>query len=408
VAAGLNQGSTLIANVVLANILVAEEFGRYGAIQLSVTVIASAAQLSAWLSAAHFAGRYRDSSPERLGRVLFVIRTMVAVVAGSVAIALVVARNGYAAVLLADPRAGLEVALAATYILFTGLNAYQLGVLVGLDSLRPYARSSVVQGLAAIALVVAGGYFGGVAAALSGLSAGAVIRWALTERIVSGALHRAGLQLRRDGLAEVVSEVVRFSLPASINGATYMAALWITLNVIVYQPAGLLLGAVYVVCMNLKTLVLFVPQQANSVSVAHLSRYRATAPRDYWRALVWNTGFITSLATMGALAIGVFSTEVLRLYGTEFVEGAAFLQILMIAAVTEAIGYALTQHFSSRGAMWTVFLAASLPRDAILVIGAAYFLPKYGLSAVAWAAAASWLVYSIGLALVGLWTRRQV
>ena len=405
VAAALNQGSTLIANVLVANLFTSDDFGRYGVIQISVTAIAAATQLSAWLSAAHFCGRFRDSAPDRLGSILFVIRALVVAATGCATLLLIVLRDVYAENLLDDARLGFEVAVAAIYVLFAGWNSYQIGVLVGLDSLRGYATSSVVQGLISIGAIVGGSYFGGLPGALFGLSMAAVVRWALTAVLVKGALAHSGLRLRREGLAAAVPMVARFSVSASLNGFTYMASLWLTATLIVRQPDGLLMSALYAACMNIKTLVLFAPQQANAASVSYLSRYRADLPHEYRGALASNLLMVTLVAFCGAGIVAIFARQVLGVYGDEFESGVPLLEVMMVAAVVEAIGYGLTQHFSSRAAMWTVFLAASLPRDLTICIGVYSFLPTYGLELVAWVFTVAWLVYGAGLAIAIVWRR---
>jgi hypothetical protein len=187
-----------------------------------------------------------------------------------------------------------------------------------------------------------------------------------------------------------------------------MASLWITATLVVSQPDGLLMSAVYVACMNIKTLVLFVPQQANTASVAYLSRYRANVSGEYKIALTWNLLMISLATLLTAAVVALFAPYVLRLYGDQFVVAAPLLQVLMAAAVAEAVGYGLTQHFSSRGAMWTVFFAASLPRDLIVVLGVTAWLSTYGLVAIACAFLISWIVYSAGLCVVTLRSRGKL
>jgi hypothetical protein len=184
--------------------------------------------------------------------------------------------------------------------------------------------------------------------------------------------------------------------------------LWVAATMVARQPGGLVLSALYVACMNLKTLALFVPQQANAVSVAYLSRYRASIPTEYRAALTWNLLAISVATVSSALLIAVLAPYVLLLYGDEFQTGASFLQVLMAAAVAEAVAYGLTQHFSARGAMWTVFFSASLPRDLIVVLAASVYLSTHGLEAIGYAFLVSWVVYSAGLSIALVSSRRRI
>src|SRR5690606_7495713 len=141
----------------------------------------------------------------------------------------------------------------------------------------------------------------------------------------------------------VLRELLGFVVPASANGATYMAVLWLAATSVVQQTNGLLLSALYVACMNIKTLVLFVPQQANNVSVAYLSRYRANLPEHYRKALLSNLFLIVLGTAIGAAVVAGLAGEVLSLYGDAFVEGVDLLRVLMAAAVMESVGYGLAQ-----------------------------------------------------------------
>lgn len=394
VAAALNQGSTFMANLWLANMLVSEQFGLYGAIQSSITAIAIASQLAAPVSAAYFCGRYRESDPRKLGRILYLIRTAVVVATAFVVLVLLVGRNIYADEVLASPGVGREIGLAAMFVFFSGLNSYQIGVVMGLDSLRDYARSSVVQCVIVVAFVVGLGYMAGAGGALAGLALGAASRCALTSRVVSRSLRRHGIHLHAAGAAGDAAEVFRFSLPTSLNAFTYMGALWVVATSVVRQPDGLLLSALYAVSMNIKTLVLFAPQQANAVSIVHLTRYRSTDALAYRTEFLLNMLMMFTVGLVSAGVVAMLAPQIMGLYGESFVEGVDLLRVLMVAAVAEAIGYGLTQHYSSRGAMWTVLFAAAVPRDLVVVSAAIWLLPIYGVTTIGWAYTVSWLIYS--------------
>jgi O-antigen/teichoic acid export membrane protein len=295
---------------------------------------------------------------------------------------------------LTNPAAGGEVGVVALFVFFTGLNSYQIGVVMGLDALRGYAKSSVAQGLISVAVVVGMGYMAGARGALAGLSLAAAVRWALTSVVVSRALRHHRIHLRAKGASHDTAEVVRFSLPASLNAFTYMGALWVVATALVRQPDGLILSALYAVSMNIKTLVLFAPHQANSMSVVYLTRYRFSDAAAYRNEFLLNMLMMFTVALVAAGMAGVLAPHIMSLYGESFSAGVGLLRVLMISAVAEAVGYGLTQHYSSRGAMWTVLLAASVPRDLIVVVAAIGFLPAYGVTTIGWAYTVSWLVYS--------------
>lgn len=222
----------------------------------------------------------------------------------------------------------------------------------------------------------------------------------MTMYLVSRALRSASIRLNRSQLSGVWPEVMRFTLPASLNGLTYMGAAWVVITSIVQQTDGLAMSAIYAAVMTVKTLVLFVPQQANAVSVSYLSRFRLESARQYKVGYRANFVMVFALTILVAGPVAFFAPHVIGVFGDSFASGSDVLRVFMLAALAEAIGYGITQSYSSQGRLGLVFLVASLPRDLFVVSAVVILLPSYGLDAVGWSLVGSWLLYVLSLSVL--------
>lgn len=74
-----NQGSTLLVNLVVANLLGRRVFGEYAIVQATLLTIGTIAQLSTGYTAAKYVAEYRSRDPPRAGRILRFCRRISAV-----------------------------------------------------------------------------------------------------------------------------------------------------------------------------------------------------------------------------------------------------------------------------------------------------------------------------------------
>jgi O-antigen/teichoic acid export membrane protein len=396
-AAVFNQGGTFLGNLLVARVVGVDQFGAFTVVQVTALSLATIMQLSLWLTTTHFMAQSIALDAERAGRTIATLQ-LVARVLATISVLVVLAGSGwYSAAVFEDP--ALQVALIAASGAVAGsiLYSHQAGALVGLQAFRQHALAALVPGVVQLASVFVGAKLYGYVGALVGLSFGAVVRCVFAGWALRAALRTRDIPKRRPDVRAMWRELVAFAAPASANALTYAGAAWAASGIIVQQH-GMAGFALYAACLNIRTMVMFVPLQANTVSVALLSRLSVAADQATFRRGFWsNLGMLVLTSALFALIISFFSVELLGLYGREFVNGRDLLITLMIGCAFEAAGYGITQSYSSRGRMWTMFFLGALPRDITFLCVLFYLSKSYGLAAAGWAFVISWTAYLLML-----------
>lgn len=396
-AAVFNQGATFLGNLLVARVLGVDQFGAFTVVQVTAVSLATIMQLSLWLTTTHFMARSIALGPERAGQVLATLQ-LVARVLATISVLVVLAGSGwYSEAVFEDSALQLALIAASGAVAGSILYSHQAGALIGLQAFRQHALAALVPAVVQLASVFVGAKLYGYVGALVGLSFGAVVRCVFAGSALRAALRARGMPKRRPEIRAMWRELVAFAAPASANSLTYAGAAWVASSIIVQQH-GLAGFALYAACLNIRTMVMFVPLQANTVSVALLSRLFAAEDQTTFRRGFWsNLSMLLLTSALFAVIISFFSAELLALYGREFVNGRDLLMILMIGCAFEAAGYGITQSYSSRGRMWTMFFLGALPRDITFLVSLFYLSKAYGLGAAGWAFAISWTVYLLML-----------
>lgn len=400
-----NQGSTLLVNLLLANLLGGDAFGQYTMVLATVATLSTLGQLSMGYTATKYIAEFRSVDRERTSRILALCALISAVSALVAALALGTGAGWLARTVLNAPSLAPELRLAAVAVFFTVVNGYLMGALAGLESYAALARAGIVSGTA-YTLVCAGlasafglrGAVGGLA--LSMFAQCAVLGWLL--RLESA---RHGFPLTRRGAWQERAIVGHFALPASLAGLVSQPALWIGTALLARQAAGFHQLALFGAANTFRTMVLFVPQVINNVGMAVLNNQRRSSPEGYKSVFRLNALMSTLAATTVAGLLLLAGSLPLRIFGPDFVEGRTALTIMLAAAMIETVALTVYQLIVSRGHIWASLAFVSMPRDVTFVLLALLLVPSLGATGLATAHAAGWTLSLV--AIVALVSHRR-
>jgi O-antigen/teichoic acid export membrane protein len=142
--------------------------------------------------------------------------------------------------------------------------------------------------------------------------------------------------------------------------------------------------------------MMFLPGIVNSVGTSLLNNQRGAGAVERYRKVFWsNLAFAASFAAAGALFLFFAAGPFLSLFGKGFADGAPILRILIIGASIEVTCAAIYQIIQAHERMLFSLLFIAIPRDALIVIFALFFIPKYGARGLAIAYTLAWLVASV-------------
>jgi O-antigen/teichoic acid export membrane protein len=399
VGAAAGQGATLVANILVANALEPARFGAYAFLLSTQNALALIAQLSLGLAATKYLPNWRVQEPQRAGEFLgfgtaFTAGLGLLVAAGFAAIAVIMGID----LGLAQPEALRVMLLAAAVVPLLGLILFQSGALIGFEAFRAYAILSVVTAIFAVALPALGARIYDVQGAICGLALVALLRAAWGRTLIAGRARAHGMRAVYTPSRAMVRLLFDFALPGSLTVAVAGLAQWAVGSLILHQR-GAAQFALYAVAFSIRQVVLFVPVQLASVSLALMSN-RAGRADAAGHSTVFAASLSLTLAAAGAIAliVGLAARPVLAMFGPAFVAGESLLRLMLVSAFLEAAATSAYQILPARGLMWTSLKWVGLPRDLTLLLVASLAVPQFGDDG-----GAAALILSQLVALTGIW-----
>lgn len=373
-----NQGSTVVTNMLLANILGRAIYGEYAIVLGTLQSFAGLAGLGMGYTATRYLAEYRQRNKQRAEEIIGVCLTTSLVAGALFGVGLLfgaraIASNGLKAQSLTP-----MLRIASVAILFAAINGNLVGMLVGLERFRELGWTGVLSGISYVGLIVAAAAAWGLRGAVIGLAASGMAQCIVLGAETRNALRAAGLRSRFKGFVAERILFTRWVIPGVLSGLTAVPALWFA-QIALTRASGFGEVARYSAAFNLVAMVLFLPSIASGVGMSMINAARGTRDGAQYRELFWINFRFTMFAVMvAAVGMAVVGHWLLGLYGSDFVPGYSALLVLLVASLVEACTYALTQVLQSNERIWLSVVAVNLPRD-LSIAGLAFVLaPRYG------------------------------
>ena len=176
IAVMFNQGSTLIANFIVARILLKEGFGEYAMVQTTLLTMSVLSQFATGYTAAKYIAEFRCSNPQRAGRIMGLCAIVSIVMASVGSLLLVGIAPWLASEVLKAPHLKFALMIGSGFLLFSAINGYQTGALSGLEAFSSLAKAGIISGIMAVIVISLGAWWGGLNGTLAGLSLSAFVR----------------------------------------------------------------------------------------------------------------------------------------------------------------------------------------------------------------------------------------
>lgn len=400
VATVANQGSTFAANILVARLLGKEIFGQYAMVQNTLLMLSMLACLATGITATKYVAEYKTLDPERTGRILGLCAMVAMIMSGFVALLILIGAPWLSAHALKEPHLAAPLIVGAMFLFFTSVNGYQVGAMAGLEAYPALAKAGIYSGSITLLLCAVGARYFGLLGAVTGLTASAMLRCLIHNRILVRQAAQRGIVIKISGIGQERALILRFALPAAINGCITMPVLWLV-NVILVQSAnGYTQMALYAAATNIRVLVLFLPNVMNNVGLSILNSEKSVGGiHRYSKVLRSNVTMIFLAALTAAATIALFGKHILALYGNNFVDGWPVLMLLLVSTIPESLAIGAYQHMQSQERMWLSLWMVVIPRESI-ILGLAYlFIRKLHFGAVglaiAYTSGATWACITI-------------
>lgn len=373
-----NQGSTLIANIAVARLLMREVFGEYAMVQNTLLTMATISQLATGYTALKYVAEFRSSDPDKAGRIVGLCALVSVIAAGVGGILLLCMSSWLSTVVLKSSHLTGPLMIGSVFIFFSAINGYQTGVLSGLEAYGTLAKTGMLSGVMTVCAVIFGAKFGALSGALAGLSTSAFLRCFMHHLAVRTVSKKHGIEVSYCGLSAEKSVITSFAIPVAFAGYYAMPMIWLGNSLLARQEGGYGEMAIYAAALNIKSILLFIPAVINNVMASILNNVRRTDGKRYDRLYGFNVGIIFFTTALLSLILSIFGEVVLGVFGRSFVAGKTVLFAVLLSGVFEATGSAIYQRIQNYGRMWLSFLCINVPLGPLFVIIAFLTVPRIG------------------------------
>jgi O-antigen/teichoic acid export membrane protein len=367
----------LLGALVTARTLGKEKFGELGIIQATITLLGAFTGLGLGQTATKHVAELRASDPLRAGRIVgATIGT--SLVAGSLLAAAIFFSSPRLALILKAPGLVVELEIASLILWLSAVNATQVGALSGVEAWKDVARGALLQGVTALALIVATVRSFGLEGVLGAQAVALFLRIAANQIVVGRRCHAAGIPVTFKGAARELELLFHFGLPVLLTTGLLESLNW-TSELLLCRGSGYSELGIFNAAQQWRWGILVLTAVLGEASLPIVSDLVGRGERDRARRFVWRQVLLNAAyAAPLLLALSVASPWIMGLYGAGFREDWRVLVAMSGSAVLLSLAnppsWALLGHgrpwlwaclaFCS-GAVFLAALSALLPWGAL-------------------------------------------
>jgi O-antigen/teichoic acid export membrane protein len=266
--------------------------------------------------------------------------------------------------------------VASIAILFTGINGYQVGALIGLEAFRPLAAASLIRGLITLPVFVIGILTAGLRGAVVALALVSLLNYIVHGFVLTNQCRLVRVSISYHLRRQDWRLLYRFSIPVLVAGMSFTPAVWWT-NTLLARSSGYAQLGVFSAAFQWNTVILFFSGALGNLCLPLLSSVLAEKNMTkYARILLANLVLATGSALLVAVPVVISAPFIVSLYGKSFAQAYKTLLWVCFAAVLTAANTSVGHAIWSLDATVSGVLLA-LMRGAFLVT-AAYYLSGHG------------------------------
>lgn len=403
------QGGTFLTNLAVANLVGADEYGRFTFLVATAQTLAAVIQFSTGIAATRYLAEHRILQPGLAAAAMTFCRrvSLTTGLMGSLLLA------GFA-LLGADRVDGFRgmdhlLLVATPIVLCTVMMGFQMGALAGVEGFARSARAMLPLMLLQVASTAWAAHSYGLQGAIWSISANLALRTLVIAHLVrreTAHLPAVQLSAHHNFLRHAF---VSFMLPGAVTGLTTLPAIWVAQNSLAQQPDGYTALGLFNAAFAIRGALMILPWIVSSVGFALLSAHASKqSGTDHLGILRFNLVLSGGAALVSGLLVSLVPGTLLVAFGTGFAAASDALRVLMLSLLAEALALPLYQAMASRGRMWVPLVTTQLPRDGLIAGVSMMLIPAWGPLGAAWAHAIGWLWALLAGTIVVTLTARSV
>jgi O-antigen/teichoic acid export membrane protein len=374
---------TFAVSIISARMLGVKEFGELGL--LLSTSAAYAILAGAWLGvlATKLVSECLANTPEEIGSLIGALTSSTLLLAAPLTLLLFYFAPQIALHIIQAPSLSKLLQWVAILQALNAIDSLQQGVIAGLENYRSALISSLLRGLIALPITIAGIYYARLEGALLAtvLANGCIV--AVNAALIQRALRQHRTYLRFDtSPLQFLRHHTHLLMPSFLGAILGAPILWILNTQMSRQPDGYIQVALFSAANQWKNAILFLPRKFGSAALPIM----AHAPHGRSRLFTVTQSISILVCTPFVCSLYFLSSKLSALYGSEF-HGAApiFIGVLLVTGLS-SVGAGASVMIVSRGRMWLGLWTNIISSSIQLTLG--YMLiPSAGAEGVLWAMA---------------------
>jgi O-antigen/teichoic acid export membrane protein len=263
----ISRGLILIASVLVARMLGKTVFGELGMIRSTVAMFGVFAGFGLGLTATKHVAEFRQSDPDKAGRIIALSNLFAIVSGGLMALGLFIFAPWLAEHTINAPHLAGVLRIGALMLFINALNGAQIGAMAGFEAFKAIARVNLFVGLISFPILVCGAYFGGLIGAVWALSINFGVNWLLNHLALNKEARRYRVPFTFRNCRREISVLWKFSLPAALCGSMVGPVNWACSALLVNQPAGYSEMGIFTAANQWRMAILFIPSLVVQVAL---------------------------------------------------------------------------------------------------------------------------------------------
>ncbi|TKJ32800.1 MAG: polysaccharide biosynthesis protein [Planctomycetes bacterium B3_Pla] len=349
----ISRGLMLCATVLVARMLGKSGFGELGMIRSTVGMFGVFAGFGLGLTATKHVAEFRQSDPERAGRIISLSWLVAMATGGVMALGLLIFAPWLAEHTINAPHLSGVLRVGALILFINALNGAQTGALSGFEAFKTIAYVNLFVGLLSFPILVGGAYFGGLSGAVWALAINLGVNWLLNHLALRKEAHRYNVPLNFSDCSRELSILWKFSLPAVLAGSLVGPVNWICSALLVNRPEGYGEMGIFSAANQWFAMLLFLPSLLGQVVLPVLSeRLGQKETKQSIKTMSLAIKVNALLVFPLVLLAGIISPYIMSLYGEGFRSGWPTLVVVLVTAGLLAVQTPVGQIIAASGKMW--------------------------------------------------------
>ena len=376
----ISRGMMLCATVLVARMLGKTVYGELGMIRSTVVMFGVFAGFGMGLTATKHVAEFRQSDPERAGRIIGLSGLVAMLTGGVMALGLLIFAPWLAEHTINAPHLSGVLRIGALILFISALNGAQMGALAGFEAFKTIAYVNFFVGLISFPMLVAGAYFGGLTGAVWAMAINLGCNWLISHIALRKEARRYSVPFSFRNCRQEMTILCTFALPATLSGIMVGPANWACRAMLTNQPNGYGEMGILTAALVFQGLLLFVSNMLSAPLLSMVSNAGANISDRLGTVNILSTWI---LGVVFAIPLLCFPEVAQLAFGSDYATHSFKVTFSLVVLCTSIMTFkaGLARVLAANNLLWWGFFSNTL--WAIILLGSTALLVRWGAPGVA-------------------------